>query len=153
MVTFSDSSVERYSMKPGIIASGLCLSVAVLVATTTIADDQIAIAGIEVHAAVDLVAENENAIILDVRMPIEYETSHISGSVNVDVQDESFRDMAAALDPAKTYIVHCTKNPAGGRSSRALETLQELGFENLYSLDGGYIAWKDADLPLTESSD
>ena len=52
----------------------------------------------------------------------------------------------------KTYIVHCTKNPVGGRSGRALEKLQELGFKNLYSLEGGYIAWKEADLPLTEAS-
>jgi rhodanese-related sulfurtransferase len=153
MVTFSDSPRERYSMKSRIIASALCLSLALLAAKTTTADEQTAVAGIEVNAAVNLVAENENAIILDVRMPIEYETSHISGSVNVDVQDESFRELAAALDPGKTYIVHCTKNPVGGRSSRALETLQELGFENLYSLDGGYIAWKEADLPLTEPSD
>ena len=55
------------------------------------------------------------------------------------------------LDRDKTYIVHCTKNPDGGRSSRALQTMQELGFKNLYSLEGGYIAWQEAKLPLTES--
>jgi rhodanese-related sulfurtransferase len=31
-----------------------------------------------------------------------------------------------------------------------LETLQRLGFKHLYSLEGGYVAWKDAELPLTE---
>ena len=78
--------------------------------------------------------------------------SHITGSVNVDVQDESFEDLVAQLDPNKTYIVHCTKNPLGGRSSRALESMQKLGFKRLYSLEGGYVAWKDAELPLTETS-
>jgi rhodanese-related sulfurtransferase len=48
--------------------------------------------------------------------------------------------------------VHCTKNPADGRSSRALATLRELGFSNLYSLEGGYVAWKEADLPLVEDA-
>ena len=115
-------------------------------------DDPAPVASIEVNDAKELVAEDENAIILDVRMPIEFETSHISGSLNVDVQNEDFKAMAATLDPDKTYIVHCTKNPVGGRSGRALETLQELGFKNLYSLEGGYIAWKEADLPLTETS-
>lgn len=107
---------------------------------------------IEVYAANEFVSEHDDAVILDVRTPIEFEMSHISGAVNVDVQDESFEDMVAQLDPNKRYIVHCTKNPKGGRSGRALESMQKLGFKHLYSLEGGYVAWKDADLPLTEIS-
>ncbi len=112
-----------------------------------------AVISIEVNAARNFVARHEDAVILDVRTPLEYEMSHITGSVNVDVQDGSFADRVKALDPDKTYIVHCTKNPAGGRSSRALETLQSLGFKRLYSLQGGYVAWQEADLPLTQSAD
>jgi rhodanese-related sulfurtransferase len=108
---------------------------------------------IEVNAAMNFVARHETAVILDVRTPVEYEMSHITGSVNVNVQDESFEDMVVALDPDKTYIVHCTKNPADGRSDRALETLQSLGFKHLYSLEGGYVAWQNAELPLTEPTD
>ena len=115
-------------------------------------DDQDSVTAIEVNAAKDFVARHENAIIMDVRTPVEYEMSHITGSVNVNVQDASFQDMVVALDPNKIYIVHCTKNPADGRSSRALETMKSLGFKHLYSLKGGYVAWKDAELPLTESS-
>ncbi len=113
-------------------------------------DSQDSITTIEVNAAKDFVSRHTAAVIMDVRTPIEYEMSHITGAVNVNVQDESFEDMVAVLDPNKTYIVHCTKNPAGGRSSRALETLQRLGFRQLYSLEGGYVAWRDAELPLTE---
>ena len=107
---------------------------------------------IDANAARDFVSEHQDAVILDVRTPVEYEMSHISGSVNVDVRDESFESMVADLDPNKKYIVHCVINPPGGRSSRALESMQKLGFKNLYSLEGGYVAWKDAELPLTESS-
>ena len=115
-------------------------------------DGQDSVATIEVNAAKDFVARHENAVIMDVRTPVEFEMSHITGAVNVNVQDESFEDVVVALDPNKTYIVHCTKNPAGGRSSRALETLQSLGFKHLYSLEGGYVAWQDAELPLTNPS-
>ena len=115
-------------------------------------DDQDPFTTIEVNAAKEFVALHENAVIMDVRTPVEYEMSHIPGAVNVNVQAEFFQDMVVALDPNKTYIVHCTKNPAGGRSSRALETLQSLGFKHLYSLEGGYVAWQDAELPLTEPS-
>ena len=115
-------------------------------------DSQESVTTIEVNSAKDFVARDENAVILDVRTPLEYEMSHITGSVNVNVQDESFEDRVIALDPDKTYIVHCTKNPAGGRSSRALETLQSLGFKHLYNLEGGYVAWQEAELPLTETA-
>jgi rhodanese-related sulfurtransferase len=107
---------------------------------------------IEVNAANEFVSEHDDAVILDVRTPIEFEMSHIIGSVNVDVQDDSFEEMVTQLDSNKSYIVHCTKNPTDGRSSRALESMQKLGFKHLYSLEGGYVAWKDAELPLTETS-
>jgi len=133
---------------PLILASLLAVSLA-----QADGDTQDSVTTIEVNAAKDFVARHEKAVILDVRTPVEYEMSHITGSVNVNVQDESFEDMVVALDPNKTYIVHCTKNPADGRSNRALETLQSLGFKHLYSLEGGYVAWKDAELPLTEPAD
>ena len=138
---------KSYFSRPLILVGLLALSLAQ-------ADDggQGTVATIDVNAAKDFVTRDENAVIMDVRTPVEYEMSHITGAVNVNVQDESFEDMIVALDPNKTYIVHCTLNPAGGRSSRALETLQSLGFQHLYSLEGGYVAWKDAELPLTEPS-
>jgi rhodanese-related sulfurtransferase len=142
-------------MKEKLSFSGLLILVTLLAVSLAQADgdSQDSVTTIKVNAANDFVARHENAVILDVRTPVEYEMSHITGSVNVNVQDESFEDMVVALDPNRTYIVHCTKNPADGRSSRALETLKTLGFQHLYSLEGGYVAWKDADLPLTEPSD
>ena len=108
---------------------------------------------IDVKAANDFVMENEDAVILDVRTRSESEESHIAGSVNVPVQDESFEDMVAELDPNKKYIVHCTANHYVGRTNSALKSMQSLGFKHLYSLKGGYDAWKDAELPLTETND
>ncbi len=114
-------------------------------------ETNMAVEKIEVTAAKDYVAQHDNAVIMDVRTPVEYDMSHITGAMNVNVQDDDFESMVAGLDKDKTYLVHCTRNPGNGRSSRALETLQSLGFKNLYSLEGGYIAWKDAELPLTEA--
>jgi rhodanese-related sulfurtransferase len=146
---------EYRAMKKILSFSGLLILASLFVVSLAQADDgvQDLVTTIEVNAAKEFVARHENAIIMDVRTPVEYEMSHITGSVNVNVQDESFGNMVVALDPNKTYIVHCTKNPADGRSSRALETLKSMGFKHLYSLEGGYVAWKDAELPLTESSD
>ena len=104
-------------------------------------------AKIDVNSAQEYVAQHENAVILDVRTPAEYDMSHITGAMNVNVQNDDFATMVAGLDKDKTYLVHCTRNPADGRSARALETLQELGFRNLYNLEGGYIAWKKQSYP------
>jgi rhodanese-related sulfurtransferase len=141
-------------MKEYFSRSGLLILISLLSASFAQANDELqsSVTVIEVNAAKEFVARDENAVILDVRTPIEYEESHIPGAVNVNVQDESFQDRVVAFDPNKIYIVHCTKNPAGGRSSRALETLKSLGFTHLYSLEGGYVAWKNAELPLTDSS-
>jgi rhodanese-related sulfurtransferase len=141
-------------MKENSTLSGLLMLVSLLGASLAQANDdpQDSVTVIEVNDARQFVARHESAVIIDVRTPVEYEMSHITGSVNVNVQDESFENMVIALDPTKTYIVHCTKNPADGRSSRALKTLKSLGFKHLYSLEGGYVAWKDAELPLTEPS-
>ena len=140
-------------MKSINVLFGLLLTVSLIVMPVVHAgdSDKATTEAIDVTTAQEYVATHEDAIVIDVRTPAEYDMSHITNSVNVNVQDESFAEMAAALDPEKTYIVHCTKNPADGRSSRALETLRELGFRNLYSLEGGYIAWKEAELPLTEA--
>lgn len=112
-----------------------------------------AVAELDAVAANTFVSERDSAHILDVRTPEEYAISHIPGALNINVQDASFESLVAKLDKNQTYVVHCTKNPRAGRSSRALATLQSLGFRRLYSLEGGYLAWKDADLPLSNSED
>jgi rhodanese-related sulfurtransferase len=142
-------------MKRSPFFPALVILASLFAVTLAQADDAVEepVADIAVDAAVEYVASHDNVVILDVRTPLEYEMSHITGAVNVDVQNESFKDNAIALDPGKTYIEHCTKNPVGGRSSRALEALQGLGFKNLYSLEGGYVAWQEAELPLTDPPD
>jgi rhodanese-related sulfurtransferase len=133
--------------------SSLIFLAGVLAMTNAPADDEAdkAVEKIDVHAAQEYAAQHVNAVLLDVRTPAEYNMSHIPGAMNLNVQNDDFESMVAGLDKNKTYLVHCTKNPANGRSARALDTLQELGFRNLYSIEGGYVAWRDAELPLTEA--
>jgi len=140
----------KHANQVGVTLLYLALALAVSVAPLQAQETTATVKTIDVGAARDYVAEHADAIIVDVRTPAEFEMSHIPGAINVDVQDDNFAALVQQLDKDKTYVVHCTKNPAGGRSSRALETLQQLGFRNLYNLEGGYIAWQEAALPLTE---
>lgn len=104
---------------------------------------------IKVEAVSDYIANNQDAVILDVRTPQEFETSHVPGAVNINILHESFVEAVGQLDSDKTYIVYCTKNPAGGRSMTALAKMKEMGFKELISLEGGHVAWTEAHLPIS----
>ena len=53
------------------------------------------------------------------------------------------------FDPGKRIILHCA---SGGRSALAAATLQELGYTRVAHMDGGVNAWRDAGMPLQQSS-
>jgi len=113
-------------------------------------DDALAdLQSIKAQEVMDYVSQNDDVVILDVRTPMEYGISHVPGAVNINVQDESFEDLVGQLDSDKTFIVYCTKNPAGGRSMTALAKMKALGFKELVSLEGGHVAWSEADLPMS----
>jgi len=80
-------------------------------------------------------------VVLDVRTPKEFEAGHMPGAVNIDVNAPDFEQKVRALDPKKTYLVHCA---AGVRSARACQRLDKLNFEHLYNLEGGFKAWEKA---------
>lgn len=48
-----------------------------------------------------------------------------------------------ALDPAKRLVLYCG---TGGRSALAAKTLQDMGFEDVASLAGGFDAWREANV-------
>ena len=82
--------------------------------------------------------------VLDVRTPEEFAAGHIAGAVNVDFRAPDFEQKIAALDKTPRYVLHCA---SGNRSGKALPLLQKHGFEHIYHLDGGFIAWEKAGLP------
>jgi thioredoxin len=78
--------------------------------------------------------------ILDVRTPDEFESDHIENAKNVNWNGADFETKAAALDKSKPVFVYCL---SGGRSKKAAAKLSELGFTNVYELDGGFLNWNE----------
>ena len=78
----------------------------------------------------------ENAIIVDVRETDEYDSGHIDGSVNIPVGNISSID----YDKDTKIIVYCV---SGTRSANAAKELIEMGYTNVYNLDGGIINWDE----------
>jgi len=85
--------------------------------------------------------EKKNLVILDVRTPEEYKTSHIAGARLMDFLADDFKASLAKLDKTKVYLLHCR---SGSRSSSAFALMKRLGFKSVYHLDGGILAWKKA---------
>lgn len=93
----------------------------------------------------DRLRTNANHVVLDVRTKKEFDGGHISGAVNIDWNGPDFAKQVAALDPGKTYLVHC----AGGvRSVKACHAMSGLKFTNLFNLEAGFKSWEKAGKPV-----
>ena len=85
--------------------------------------------------------------VLDVRTPEEFNEVRIAGSSNLDFYAPDFDDRLDALDKTLPYFVYCR---SGNRSGQTLDTMRELGFEEVYNLDGGIVAWNEAGFPVEQ---
>jgi rhodanese-related sulfurtransferase len=97
-----------------------------------------AVSTIDVSQFRQLMNEDPDLRVLDVRTGGEFETVHIPGSFNVplDTLGEHARDLASVEHPV---VLVCQ---TGGRASKAHDALSAAGKEGLYILDGGMAAWQ-----------
>jgi rhodanese-related sulfurtransferase len=83
-------------------------------------------------------ANDAEAVLLDVRTPGEFREGYIPGAKNIDVMGD-FHGRIANLDKSKTYYVYCR---SGGRSGRACQIMLGEGFEKVYNLGTGIMGWR-----------
>ena len=95
--------------------------------------------------AASLIEKGPEMIVLDVRTAKEYRRGHIEGAINVSYLSFSFRKRLKELDPDVAYLVHCK---SGHRSNRSVSIMLSKDFKDLTHMDGGFDAWKKADLPF-----
>lgn len=91
--------------------------------------------------AIETHTQAGDAVLLDLRTPDEFAEGYIAGAENVNFYDDTFKDQLQAMPRDKTYLIYCR---SGGRSGRVAKLMAELGFERVYDLKGGMIAWKAA---------
>lgn len=87
--------------------------------------------------------------LVDVRTPVEFLNGHLLNAMNIDWKANDFEEKSRALDKSKPVFVYCMSGP---RSTAASTKLQEMGFENVYVMEGGMMKWRNADLPEIEKS-
>lgn len=97
-----------------------------------------------VEALVARRARGEAPIVVDVREDREWLQGRIPGSVHLG-RGVLERDVESLYpDPATELILYCG---GGFRSALAADSLQQMGYTDVFSLAGGIRSWREADLP------
>lgn len=104
---------------------------------------------VSVEKAFEIFEKNKNSAdfgVLDVRTPAEISEGMIPGAQHIDITTSEFVEKAGVLDRNRTWLVYCR---SGGRSARAVQVLQSIGFTKLYNMSGGFLLWQAAGYPST----
>jgi rhodanese-related sulfurtransferase len=91
---------------------------------------------------------NSGVRLIDVREDNEWQAAHAAGAEHLG-KGIIERDIEARVpDKSTEVILYCG---GGFRSALAADVLQNMGYTNVYSLAGGWKAWKESGGPATQS--
>jgi molybdopterin/thiamine biosynthesis adenylyltransferase/rhodanese-related sulfurtransferase len=86
--------------------------------------------------------------LIDVREQHEFEAGHIEGAVHVPRGHLESRIEGIVPDRNTRVILYCA---TGQRSALAADTMKEqLGYEDVASMNGGFVLWRDRGLPFVQ---
>jgi rhodanese-related sulfurtransferase len=89
--------------------------------------------------------ENPGAKLIDVREDNEWDAAHASGAIHLG-KGIIERDIETTVpDKSTELILYCG---GGYRSALAADVLQTMGYTNVYSMAGGWTAWKESGAPV-----
>ena len=87
----------------------------------------------------------EKFVLVDVREESEWAKDHVAGAVHLG-KGVIERDVEQRIpDTAAEIILYCG---GGFRSALAADNLQKMGYTNVWSMAGGWKAWKDSGAPV-----
>ena len=94
-----------------------------------------------------LLTAKPDAQLVDVRTNTEYNGGHLKNARNIDVNTSDFKEQFSSMNKKKPVFVYCL---GGGRGNTAAEELKELGFTEIYNLQGGITSWRAAGKPVEQ---
>jgi len=99
-----------------------------------------------VNEAVLLLNKNDTQV-LDVREDKEIQSGAIQGARHITLRDLPAQLGSIAKDKNTPVLVYCR---SGSRSGHACQLLTKAGYQDVYNLAGGILAWEAANLPTTK---
>ena len=92
-------------------------------------------------------SSDRNVKLIDVREDKEWDMAHAANSMHLG-KGVIERDIEQLVpDKSTELILYCG---GGYRSALAADVLQTMGYTNVYSMAGGWKAWKEAAAPIEE---
>lgn len=110
------------------------LSLLILIPTVTIAQKNIT-----VEESMNLIQNQKSLQIVDVRTQIEYDSTYLKNAINIDYKNPSFSDNILVVDKNIPVLVYCR---SGRRSYNAMNIMLQLGYREVYNMQGGILAFK-----------
>ena len=104
-----------------------------------LSDTKSRITEIDTAAAEERIAAG-SPVVLDVREPDEYEEGALVGAIHIPRGHLESQIESRITDHDADVIVYCA---GGTRSAFAADTMQQLGYSSVVSMDGGFGRWKD----------
>lgn len=135
---YQNVKVVSWEIKPPVLKK--YLFVLIVLSACSVETEKVVLSPTEFQTKLDKTSE---AILLDVRRPDEISVDRIENSQSI-VFDDSFANKLEDLEH-KTIFVYCA---SGKRSAKAAKILRDKGYKNVFELEGGLGAWKQAGLPL-----
>lgn len=91
--------------------------------------------------------KGEGFFLVDVREESEWNQAHLPKAVYIG-KGVIERDIENAVpDSSSEIVLYCG---GGFRSALAADALQNMGYTNVFSMDGGMRGWKEAGFPLVK---
>ena len=82
----------------------------------------------------NMIRNESNTILLDVRSIQEFNEGHLLGALNLPLGELKNKVSLLIPNHGQTIIVYCQM---GGRSKKATNILNKMGYTNVYNLEGG----------------
>ena len=92
-------------------------------------------------------ASPDGLVVLDIRTPEEFNEARLPNATMVDYYAADFADQLDALDKDVPYVLYCR---TGNRTSDAVGTMRDLGFTEVYEIDGGIVNWYEQGFPIEQ---
>jgi rhodanese-related sulfurtransferase len=93
------------------------------------------------------IMNSQNPLLLDLREAKEVEGGKLPNAVHLPLSQLASRGAELAKYTSRPVIAYCDRGRRGGSAAGALA---KLGFKDIYHLQGGFKAWKDAGLPVSK---
>jgi thioredoxin len=93
-----------------------------------------------------LIEKDPSPQIVDVRTAEEFQSGALFNATNINSGSLDFLKQIEKLDKSKPVYLYCL---SGARSAGAMNKIVTRGFTNVYSMEGGILAWKNKGYPMT----